>query len=73
MKNERGSVTFIAYVAMLFFALYGIILYSNSTSAYVTQSNAMDNVKKAYEGDYSTEELINIYKSIGAEPIELYE
>lgn len=71
MKNERGSVTFIAYVAMLFFALYGIIIYSNSTNAYLTQSKAIENVKKAYDADYSTSELITIYNSIGAEPIDL--
>ena len=61
MKGRRGSITFVAYVAMLFFALYGVIIYSNSINAYVVQSKAMENVKKAYDSQLSTNELINIY------------
>lgn len=68
-KSKRGSVTFIAYVAMLFFAMYGVILYSNSVSAYNIQSTAMKNIKDTYAVDISEETMRTLYNNIST-PIQ---
>ena len=56
-KNKRGSITLIAYIAMMFFAMYGIILFSNSISAYSNQSKAIKNVQDSY-GMYTSEQAM---------------
>lgn len=63
LKSNRGSITFVAYVAMLFFAMYGIILYSNSVSAYKVQSDAMKNIIEAYGANTSIESMKSIYNN----------
>ena len=68
-KSKRGSVTFVAYVAMLFFAMYGIILYSNSVSAYNIQSAAIKNIKETYSVDASEENMKTLYNNIST-PIQ---
>ena len=61
LKSKRGSITFVAYVAMLFFAMYGIILLSNSISAYKLQSEAIKNIQESYASNVSTQEMISTY------------
>ncbi|MBQ9266701.1 MAG: hypothetical protein IJ217_00180 [Clostridia bacterium] len=61
LKSKRGSVTFVAYVAMLFFAMYGIILFSNSISAYNLQSKAIANVQNSYGVNVSDEAMKSVY------------
>lgn len=68
-KSKRGSVTFVAYVAMLFFAMYGIILYSNSVAAYNIQSAAIKNIKETYSVDASEESMRTLYNNIST-PIQ---
>ena len=63
LKSKRGSVTLIAYVAMLFFAMYGIILYSNSVSSYSIQSRAIKNIQESYNSNVSLEEMRSLYNS----------
>lgn len=68
-KSKRGSITFVAYVAMLFFAMYGIILYSNSVSAYNIQSTAIKNIKETYGVDVPEESMKTLYNNIST-PIQ---
>lgn len=60
-KSKRGSVTFVAYVAMLFFAMYGIILFSNSVSSYTNQTKAIENVQRSYNSNVSEQSMKSIY------------
>ena len=60
-KSKRGSVTFVAYIAMLFFAMYGIVLFSNSVSAYNIQSRAIKNIQDSYSSNVSEQEMISMY------------
>lgn len=60
-KSKRGSVTFVAYVAMLFFAMYGIILFSNSISAYNNQTKAIKNVQDSYNANVSEQTMKSLY------------
>ena len=62
-KSKRGSITFVAYVAMLFFAMYGMILFSNSISASKLQSRAIENIKNSYSTGTSVEEMKSLYNS----------
>ena len=68
-KTKRGSVTFVAYIAMLFFAMYGIILLSNSISAYNIQSEAIKNIQESYSANVSEQEMISMYNRY-SEPIK---
>ena len=61
LKSKRGSITFVAYVAMLFFAMYGIILFSNSISAYANQTSAIENVQASYNNNTSEQSMKSIY------------
>ena len=60
-KSKRGSITFVAYVAMMFFAMYGIIIFSNSISSYNIQSQAIKNIQDSYSINTSEQEMISLY------------
>ena len=51
MKHEKGAITIAIFVAMLIFALYGIIFYGNSASAYIRQTRTLEAIQKMYSGD----------------------
>lgn len=63
IKNKRGSVTFIAYIAMLFFAMYGIILFGNSVSSYTNQTKAIENIQNVYNVNTSEQLMKSVYNS----------
>ena len=67
-KSKRGSITFVAYIAMIFFAMYGIILLRNSISAYNLQSEAIKNIQESYSANVSDQEMISMY-NMYSEPI----
>lgn len=62
LKSKRGSITMIAYIAMLFFAMYGVILYSNSVTSYTVQTKAIENIQRAYTEDATLENMQSLYR-----------
>ncbi len=62
LKSKRGSVTIVAYVAMLFFAMYGIIIFSNSVTSYTVQTQAIENIQRAYTENATLENMQSIYQ-----------
>lgn len=71
LKGTRGSVTMMVYVAMLFFSLYGAIVYGNAVRKYNIQTDEIKTIKNAYDFQMSDEELYRLYSNIGAEKIEI--
>ena len=45
-KNERGSLTMTAFVTLLIFSLYGILLFGRSASAYIRQTSSIETIQK---------------------------
>ena len=70
LKDTRGSVTMMAYVAMLFFSLYGAIVLGNAARKYKIQTDAIQTISKAYDFQMSDQELHRLYDNIGAARIE---
>lgn len=74
LKNTRGSVTMVAFIAMLFFSLYSIIIFSNSVRAFVIQSNSIKTIKTVYSSDVSVEKMRDIYENkLNMQPIYLFD
>jgi len=70
-KDERGSVTIMAYVAMLFISLYGAILLGNATRKYKIQSDEINSIKASYMTNIDGNELQALYYSVGGEAIKI--
>ena len=51
MKNEKGAITLVIFVAMLIFSLYGIIFYGNSASSFIRQKRTIEKIQNIYSGD----------------------
>ena len=71
LKNTRGSVTMMAYVAMLFFSLYGAIVFGNSVRKYNIQTNQIQTIKNAYDFQMTDQELYRLYNNLGGGEIEI--
>ena len=71
LKNTRGSVTMMAYVAMLFFSLYGAIVFSNSARKYNIQTNEIKTIQNAYDFQMSDQELHRLYENLGGVEIKI--
>lgn len=71
LKNTRGSVTMMAYVAMLFFSLYGAIVLGNALRKYNIQTNEINTIKNAYDFQMSDQELQRLYSNIGGGDIDI--
>ena len=78
LKNERGSVTIISFVVMLFISLYGAIILGTSARKYSVQTNNIDTIIRAYHyqgldeyQELTEQELIRIYDNIGGEKLDL--
>ena len=80
-KNNKGSVTIMAVVIMLFISLYGSIILGNSTRKYNNQTNNINTIVNAYkfQGGNSTssggkkmtaQELQHLYENVGGKIIE---
>lgn len=48
---NRGSITMVALMVMLIFAIYGIALYGRSVSAYHLQELEIQKIQNVYSGD----------------------
>lgn len=64
MKNQRGSVTMIAFFTMLVFSLFGILVYSRSASSYIRQTSSIETIQEAYSKDVKN--AVDIADSLGA-------
>ncbi len=71
LKETRGSITMMAFVAMLFFSLYGAIVLGNAVRKYKIQSDSIVNIQNAYDAEKTDEELYYLYETIGAQVIEI--
>ena len=71
LKNTRGSVTMMAYVAMLFFSLYGAIVFGNSARKYNIQTNEIKTIQNAYDFQMSDQELHRLYENLGGVEIKI--
>ena len=71
LKNTRGSVTMMAYVAMLFFSLYGAIVFGNAVRKFNIQTNEIKVIQNAYDFQMSDEELYRLYSNVGAMDISV--
>lgn len=65
MKNQRGSLTMIAFFTILLFSLYGIIVFGRSASSYIRQTSSIETIQKAYSAD--VENAVGIAESLGAQ------
>ena len=70
LKDTRGSITMMAYVAMLFFSLYGAIVFGNAVRKYNIQTDEINTIINAYDMQMTDQELYRLYENIGGE--ELY-
>ena len=84
LRNNKGSVTIMAFVAMLFISMYGALILGNSARKYQNQTNSINTIISSYRfqgnGDTSAngqeisqQELRNLYLSLGGEYIEFPE
>lgn len=71
LKNTRGSITMMAYVAMLFFSLYGAVVYGNAVRKYKIQTDAIQTISNSYDFQMSAQELYRLYDNVGAQRIEI--
>ena len=71
LKDTRGSITMMAYVAMLFFSLYGAIVLGNALRKYNIQTNEIATIKNAYDFQMSDQELYRLYVNTGSKEIEV--
>ena len=71
-KKERGSITIMAFVIMLFVSLYGAIILGTSTRKYKIQTNDIDTIISAYKIDLTEQDLQRLYENVGGEPIKLW-
>ncbi len=70
LKDTRGSITMMAYVAMLFFSLYGAIVFGNAVRKYNIQTDEINTIINAYDMQMTDQELYRLYENVGGE--ELY-
>lgn len=71
LKSTRGSVTMMAYVAMLFFSLYGAIVFGNAVRKYNIQTSQIITIQNSYDFRLSDSELQSLYINTGAEEIKI--
>ena len=71
INEERGSVTIMVFVVMLFLSLYGAIILGNSSRKFQNQTNSIKTIQSAYNTDMSDDDLARLYDRIGAVRISL--
>ena len=73
LKKEKGSITIMAFVIMLFVSLYGAIILGTSTRKYKIQTNDIDTIISSYKIDLTEQDLQRLYENVGGEKIDLWE
>ena len=71
LKKEKGSITIMAFVIMLFVSLYGAIILGTSTRKYKIQTNDIDTIISSYTIDLTEQDLQRLYENVGGEKIDL--
>lgn len=70
-KSTRGSVTLMAYAAMIFFALYGVLLFGNAARKYKIQTEAINTITSVYTVEFGNEQLSKIYLDNGGKTLQV--
>ncbi len=71
LKREKGSITIMAFVIMLFVSLFGAIILGTSTRKYKIQTNDVNTIISAYKIDQTDQDLTRLYTNVGGEPIKI--
>ena len=81
IKNEKGSITIMAFVVMLFISLYGALLLGNSARKYQIQTTNIESIIASYkyqgtdaeerDSELTQQELERIYQNVGGVVIPL--
>lgn len=79
-RNNKGSVTVMAFVVMLFISLYGALIFGTAARKYQVQSMNINTIINSYKfqgGDsspngkmISKQELEHLYENVGGTVIE---
>ncbi|MBR6252789.1 MAG: hypothetical protein IKR04_03010 [Clostridia bacterium] len=69
LKKQKGSITIMAFVIMLFIALYGALILGNSTRKYRIQTNDINTIISAYKSDLTEQDLRRLYENSGGQAI----
>ena len=80
IKNNKGSVTLMAFVAMLFISLYGAVILGTSAREYQNQTNNINTIIASYRFQGATngstngqmlnqQELENLYYNVGGQRV----
>jgi hypothetical protein len=83
LRNNKGSVTIMVFVAMLFISLYGALVLGNSARKYQNQTNNINTIINSYRFQgggnptpngqkISQQELEILYENVGGEVIEVH-
>ncbi len=80
-KEEKGSITIMAFVVMLFISLYGALILANSARKYQIQTNNIQSIITSYKyqgtdeedrnAELTQQELERIYQNVGGMLIQL--
>jgi len=65
LKKQKGSITIMAFVIMLFISLYGALILGNSARKYRIQSNDINTIISAYKSDLTEQDLKRLYTNSG--------
>ena len=71
LKKERGSITIMAFVIMLFVSLFGAIILGTSTRKYKIQTNDINTIIGSYKSDLTDQDLERLYQNVGGARIDL--
>lgn len=71
LKSKKGSITLMAYASMIFFALYCVLLCSNSARKYKIQTESIKVINSVYDNDIGVDELTKIYYENGGSLLEV--
>ena len=69
LKNNKGSVTIMAFVVMLFLSLYGAIILGNSSRKYQNQTTNIKTIVSSYDKNMTDQDLARLYETLGGEVI----
>lgn len=71
LKKQKGSITIMAFVIMLFISLYGALILGNSARKYRIQSNDIDTIISSYKSDLTEQDLRRLYENSGGTVIDI--
>ncbi len=67
LKKEKGSITMMAFVIMLFVSLFGAIILGTSARKYKIQTNDINTIVNSYKSDLTDQDLERLYQNLGGE------